>query len=403
MAIKPSGSLSLSDINYEFGAGTNLNSYRGRTWYTAQGSSGTFSSGAINISDFFSKRAQSPYLTITSPQANRWAWGYNGYPTGIYGANQVTRGAVYISRQIYGTTTLADQYGQPYSGLGLFYPGNSVANSYDTISYTNPSGFAVDVEIQINVGRATDDGTRNIVYRGGSIASISSHSGGVVILDTGSTTGTYFTVLERVPAYTTYTWYNYCGITGGSSVDGCTSWITMRMLGVAGQNTESGQANRWASGYNTYPAGIYGANQVTRGAVYISRQIYGTTTLADQYGQPYSGLGLFYPGNSVANSYDTISYTNPSGFAVDVEIQINVGRATDDGTRNIVYRGGSIANIYSHSGGVVILDTGSTTGTLFRVVDTIPAYTTYTWYNYCGITGGSGADGCTSWLKLRVL
>jgi hypothetical protein len=402
MAIKPSGSLSLSEINTEFGAGTNLNAYRNRSWYT-DSTSGTFSAGAISINDFYSKRAYDPYQLVTSPQAGRWAWGYNGYPAGQYGANQVTRGYTYISRQIYGATTLLDGYGNPYAGNGLYYPGNSVSNSYDTISWTNPSGYSVDVELQIYVGRSTDDYTRNLVFRGGSIANIYTHSGGTVVLDTGWTTGSYFTVVETVPANTTYTWYNYSGVMNGSGGDGNTSWINMRMLGLPGQRVTSAQVNRWAWGYNGYTAGQYGANQTVRGACYVSRQIYGPTTLLNAYGQPYAGDGLYYPGNSVANSYDTVSWTNSNSYPINVEIEVNVGRATDDATQNLVYRGGSIASISSHSGGTLILNTGATTGTLFRVVDTIPANTTYTYYNYSGVVSGSSADGCTSWLKLRVV
>jgi hypothetical protein len=402
MAIKPSGSLSLSEINSEFGNGTNLNAYRGGSWFTV-GSSGTFPSSNISINDFYSKRPFSPYTTVTSAQANRWAWGHSGYAIGTTGGNQTVRGAYYVSRQVLGATTLLDGYGNPYSGTGMSYPGGSVANSYDTISYTNPANYAIDVEIRVFVGRDTDDITRNLVYRGGSIASISSHSGGTLILDTGNTTGTFFRVVETIPAKTTYTWFNYCGIVNGSGGEGCTSWLQMNMLGRTGERVVSAQLDRWAWGRNDWPIGRFGGNQTVRGSYYISRQIYGSTTLNDAYGNPVAGTGLFYPGNSVSNSYDTITYTNPYPYAIQVEIEVSVGRSTDDITRNLVYRGGSIANISTHSGGTLILDTGNTTGTLFTATDTIPANTAYTYYNYCGIVNGTGGDGCTSSIRLRVL
>jgi hypothetical protein len=62
----------MSAINTEFGRGNNLNAYRGTTWYTDAGASGTFSSGAISFSDFYSKRATSPMFsfTISSNQVN---------------------------------------------------------------------------------------------------------------------------------------------------------------------------------------------------------------------------------------------------------------------------------------------------------------------------------------------
>ena len=53
----------MSQINAEFGRGNNLNAYRGTTWYTDAGGSGTFSSGAISMSEFYGKRA-SPAFTV---------------------------------------------------------------------------------------------------------------------------------------------------------------------------------------------------------------------------------------------------------------------------------------------------------------------------------------------------
>jgi len=49
-------SLSMSQINSVFDSrGNNLNAYRGTTWYTAAGGSGTFSSGTISFNDFYLK------------------------------------------------------------------------------------------------------------------------------------------------------------------------------------------------------------------------------------------------------------------------------------------------------------------------------------------------------------
>lgn len=50
----------MSQINAEFGRGNDLNSYRGTTWYTDAGGSGTFSTGAISYTDFYGKRVSSP-------------------------------------------------------------------------------------------------------------------------------------------------------------------------------------------------------------------------------------------------------------------------------------------------------------------------------------------------------
>ena len=57
-------SLSMSQINSVFDSrGNNLNAYRGTTWYTAAGGSGTFSSGTISFNDFYLK-GPSPAITI---------------------------------------------------------------------------------------------------------------------------------------------------------------------------------------------------------------------------------------------------------------------------------------------------------------------------------------------------
>jgi hypothetical protein len=58
-------SLSMSQINSVFDSrGNNLNAYRGTTWYTAAGGSGTFSSGTISFNDFYLK-GPSPAFTVS--------------------------------------------------------------------------------------------------------------------------------------------------------------------------------------------------------------------------------------------------------------------------------------------------------------------------------------------------
>ena len=64
MTIKTSGSLALSEINSEFGRGQNLNAYRGTTYWNTNGTSGTFSSGAITVNDFYGKALNRPSYSI---------------------------------------------------------------------------------------------------------------------------------------------------------------------------------------------------------------------------------------------------------------------------------------------------------------------------------------------------
>jgi len=57
----------MAQINAEFGRGNDLNSYRGTQWYTAAGGAGTFSTGALSMSDFYGKQLASPTFSFTIP------------------------------------------------------------------------------------------------------------------------------------------------------------------------------------------------------------------------------------------------------------------------------------------------------------------------------------------------
>ena len=62
MTLPLSGSMSISQINAEFGYGNDLNSYRGTIWYTDSGQQGVFSIGSpISLGDFYGKRKTNPF------------------------------------------------------------------------------------------------------------------------------------------------------------------------------------------------------------------------------------------------------------------------------------------------------------------------------------------------------
>lgn len=164
--------------------------------------------------------------------------------------------------------------------------------------------------------------------------------------------------------------------------------------------------NLYAWGYTAYPVGSGGADQNVRGRYYVSRQVVTTITLTDAYGQPYNTTGMAYPAGGVTQSYDTNSFTNFSvGKSIQVQIRMNIGRATDDAHQSILYRGGTPAAgnapyYGTHSGGTQLYISGGTTASLLTYIDTIPANTTYTYWHYAGVTGGSGADGITAWIDV---
>ena len=60
MTLQSSGAITMSQIHAEFRLGYSLGPYRGATWYTDSGTSGTFASSSITMSGFYSKRASDP-------------------------------------------------------------------------------------------------------------------------------------------------------------------------------------------------------------------------------------------------------------------------------------------------------------------------------------------------------
>lgn len=99
MTLPSSGQLSLADINGEFGLGTDLGSYRGVTWYTDAGSSGTFTNTNLGVDQFYGKRATAPisiaYVTSTYSSANNTSYSFAGVSFGSApGARKVVIGVM---------------------------------------------------------------------------------------------------------------------------------------------------------------------------------------------------------------------------------------------------------------------------------------------------------------------
>lgn len=86
MTLPSSGDISLNDIDNEFGLGTDLNSYRGVTWYTDAGATGTFTTSDLGMDQFYSKRATAPisiaYVYNTYTSTNSTSYNFSGVSFG---------------------------------------------------------------------------------------------------------------------------------------------------------------------------------------------------------------------------------------------------------------------------------------------------------------------------------
>lgn len=154
MPIKQSGSLSLSEINTEFGRGRNLNSYRGVTYYNSDGTSGTFSSGSISISNFYGKAASRPSLAVDYIIVGGGGGGGSGIWDNIGGGGcgggggSVYTGSINLflsssalitigaggTKGYYGPTGQVDGYGNPIYGIIAAGRGGATQFSYNDSS-----------------------------------------------------------------------------------------------------------------------------------------------------------------------------------------------------------------------------------------------------------------------------
>lgn len=174
--------ISLTQINSVFdGRGLNLFAYRGTTWYTAAGGSGTFPSPTISFSDFYNK-GPNPAITISlAGLLNVYGTAYPGntaYAEFIFNSNgtvqQGTSDSGIQSNSSWATPTTA--------GIGSSYwvrftqTGSSGAGQTE---YGSPRGVWVQIAttvifgvsrtangggyIQYTVQIASDSGGSNIV------------------------------------------------------------------------------------------------------------------------------------------------------------------------------------------------------------------------------------------------
>ena len=145
--------IAMSEINAEFGLGTNLNSYRGHQWYTDGGSSGNFSSGAITMYDFYGKRFNVEYFIVGggaggSAGTSIVSFDKYGNPyTSLYtyggmggGGGHVASGTMSI--QIGGSYNVyVGAGGHGSSTSGPFFGGDGEASSFNVASAPGGTGI----------------------------------------------------------------------------------------------------------------------------------------------------------------------------------------------------------------------------------------------------------------------
>ena len=133
MTLPASGPISLADINGEFGLGYNLNAYRGVTWYTDAGATGTFPTTNLSFSDFYNKRATAPAFTVNvvSNQQN-----LNVYS---YALGQGWNGVLPLIVNIY-AYVYSDSTGSPGMTVSGSFPNGLTINNYASIMGKGGSG-----------------------------------------------------------------------------------------------------------------------------------------------------------------------------------------------------------------------------------------------------------------------
>ena len=138
MTIKTSGALSMSEINAEFGLGTNLGAYRGVTWYTDAGGSGTFASTDLAMSAFYGKSKNPAGGTTGEPYSGS---AFGDLWTGGFPANPPRIQLVFYSNGTW--NGVARLSGQTYSGNWFTPTTSNIGASYSIrFTRTNVYGFS---------------------------------------------------------------------------------------------------------------------------------------------------------------------------------------------------------------------------------------------------------------------
>lgn len=101
----PGNSISMSQINAEFGRGNDLNSYRGTTYYTSSGGPFTFPSGTISFYDFYSTQlnpSSSSHSVTEASSGNYLGFSSSSYFPGVISGSSISPATTLGGRTITG-------------------------------------------------------------------------------------------------------------------------------------------------------------------------------------------------------------------------------------------------------------------------------------------------------------
>lgn len=192
MTIKASGSLSLQEINTEFGLGTNLNAYRGVRWWTDDNTTGTFNSSNISFNEFYSKRATSPVVpgsanyttagtfTFTVPVHNTLVvelWGGGAAGGSTDGSSNNLNGSP-GGNSNWDTSTLVANGGQGNSGQTGGAGGSGSGGTTNTTGGNGANGTAGSPGRGGNGGAGANGGAGGVGVTGGTAGNGTAPGGG---------------------------------------------------------------------------------------------------------------------------------------------------------------------------------------------------------------------------------
>lgn len=166
MTLQSSGAITMTQISTEFGRGYSLGSYRGVTWYTDSGTSGTFVSSSITMSSFYSKRATDPasISTYFSPSSAAFPsnitvtfyWTVSGVSIGtpvsvtIYDGNGST--VLYSNSALSGSGSQSVTFSIGGTGSGTASLPTHSKTSTSNITVTPPAGISISYPTLVTHG-----------------------------------------------------------------------------------------------------------------------------------------------------------------------------------------------------------------------------------------------------------